>query len=779
MASFDSFDYDIKSRLPEWWKSFGALEPINEYTQILISEIIESLLSSTGIVQPLNCWLTIPEEYNWYHHYYATDDFLWAEQPDGKIIKKGTTTLFKNEKTIAILPNTKRKCHAKIKLKLEGSDITKNQEGEIVDSFDENENIELLTIKNGTQKIEIKNLKTVSTIEILTETNQILIDGKEDYNFIEGNFGKIQPTIKNPDFYVSYIDENGYKQYKTYFDENEEEKYQEIGIEDENKETKIIIESSKNVNFDLQIYLLKPTYTTEQNIRIATVSAFPIEWVRLYGYFCHPFNNKSGYEFLWEKNYSYSSRTTYDRITKQFDCERFYIQVKFHGIGTPLSKGFPQLYDETNPIFRPNSILDKWGKVFGLPRRLYRTDITEDEEPFTFPRYYSYSNEQDFWYEERMVNEYRYNDEAINTLFVRDSNFKNIATLKCIYPFMNNIWVYTETISPTDNIEHEIKNLRPRITQDLDDVGVKWGDNVQLPSKNLFVRLNPTNDNTSRLNDNSNESKKIKLSFCLAEKESEVPKNIIVKGIELKLLTKTNTQASQITLGEDSNIIIPFISPKNNEPILEKININIPNDIWIKERDYYSIGGKNFLFDQKEITREQLFNGNEGKLEFELEFINKNSFVETTLFIEDILLNIYYEEIQSDYDIKVSFDSKEINISENKNEVSMKIDIENKEKVKVQDKTMFFICSPELQINPHIEVSSNEEFDYEKEGKYYKISDYNSFNFNLDINEKFTIDNIIITPQDLTNIRSGKYDILVICEDNIIKNEILIRGVRE
>ena len=49
MADFDSFDYDIESRLPEWWKGFGALEPVNQYTQKLIAEILEGLLTTLGV----------------------------------------------------------------------------------------------------------------------------------------------------------------------------------------------------------------------------------------------------------------------------------------------------------------------------------------------------------------------------------------------------------------------------------------------------------------------------------------------------------------------------------------------------------------------------------------------------------------------------------------------------------------------------------------------------------------------------------------------------------
>ena len=60
MPGFDSLNYDIEERLPEWWKGFGALEPLNEYTQHLIANILQALLTNIGVVQPLNCWKSIP-----------------------------------------------------------------------------------------------------------------------------------------------------------------------------------------------------------------------------------------------------------------------------------------------------------------------------------------------------------------------------------------------------------------------------------------------------------------------------------------------------------------------------------------------------------------------------------------------------------------------------------------------------------------------------------------------------------------------------------------------
>ena len=39
MASFDSFNYEIERRMPEWWKGFGLLEPVNKYVQEIIISI--------------------------------------------------------------------------------------------------------------------------------------------------------------------------------------------------------------------------------------------------------------------------------------------------------------------------------------------------------------------------------------------------------------------------------------------------------------------------------------------------------------------------------------------------------------------------------------------------------------------------------------------------------------------------------------------------------------------------------------------------------------------
>ena len=69
MADWDVKSYDIKERLPEWWKHDAFLEPINRYSQELIRDIIGGLLENLGVFQPVQVWKQLPTEYSWVHYY--------------------------------------------------------------------------------------------------------------------------------------------------------------------------------------------------------------------------------------------------------------------------------------------------------------------------------------------------------------------------------------------------------------------------------------------------------------------------------------------------------------------------------------------------------------------------------------------------------------------------------------------------------------------------------------------------------------------------------------
>lgn len=708
--AYDSYNYDIKSKLPEWWRHDTFLEPINRYTQEVIRDIIGGLLGSFGVVQPFNVWKTLPTEYSWTHTYLSHDSKL--RYPEG-----GTSplTLYPDKPVYAYIPDSKRNCHGTIHLQLQG-----DQQGL-------EKPLEKITIKNANQTITIKNITTSTNIEIFTEDGTILIDGVKRDDLVEGSFHKIYPQAQNPN-------------------------YDEVEVYDENKITYISLESSTIVNFSLKAKLIHPVYVTEQNIRVHTVSAFPIEWIKLYGFYCHEFNNKQEWCFLWEKYYTEDERVVYDRITKQFDCETFYIQVKLYGIGLPFTYGFPQESLAINPAFQANTNLDKWGKIYGLPRRYYKTRISEDEEPYTYPPFYTYDIEQDYWYEERLVNEYKHNTDAINAALVKDTNYNNIAILKCIDPSINDIYVYTETIKNTLTNAFNTDNIYPTDVFEEGD-GVKW-ENPQEASRpnttNTEVELKPQSDET--INTGENKSKVLALKF---DNIPELPKNIEITGLELQLNGLTDIHSDALKLDDRSQMLLPVIYSKLNKEVFKTTDhIPINNDFhyWEKGKGTYIIGGPNDLFNVPEIKRNQLQDG----IAFQLGFTNTSTFLKATIALYSVKLIIHYKKIYDSYDMKVEFDKKQIILDDPDNQsISMKIKFNNTGKIPAVNKSVYIATATGINIT----------------NKTFPV-------FDLDVGEEFIIgennaDKIIITPTE--EARTGLYDIIVFCDEKSIKDTITIK----
>lgn len=724
MPDWDTINDDIRAKLPEYWKSDLFLEPVNRYTQELSIQFLADFLSSLGVVRPIQVWKTLPEEYHWEHTYFHTDDpFLYYDQLEKstkrKIIREKAPLTIEPENDewkkvlCAKVPNTKRNCNAVIRIELDGSPDNKI---EIIDE---------LKIKNVDQVITIKKISNRATIDIITESDTILIDGVENSNMVKGTFNKIRP-----------------KPYNTNFDE--------VDIYDENKITQIEFESTHLVRMNLSIKLIKPIYVTEQNIRLATVSAFPLESLKLFGFFCNEFNNKQEWRLLWEKNYNIKDRITYDKITRQFDCERFYVQVKFHGIGNYLIEGFPKEEHHSNPAFNIDTKLDYWGKYFGLPRRRYKAHISEDDEPFTYPKYYDYEIEQDYWYEERLVNEYRQELQPSNSLYLKDTDTNNLAILEVIDPLIENIWVYSETIKPTIDTRNETDNILPKETSQYGE-GVTWKNPTTLQSTNIStasVRLNPKD--ASSINDKSYKSKTLKLKF----KTPTLPKNIHIRGLELSFNGLTDLHSNTLMLDERSIIKLPFIYEKPNGDKytrVEQFKINHYDEQWQKGKGTYKIGGKTDLLGLDKIERYQI----ENEVNFEIGFSNINNFLLSNIELYNIKLKIFFEIIEDEYDIKVQFDKKEI-VIKNNDVIDLTITLENKGELPVIDKTIFIAVPPELYI-------AND-----------------TFNFDLDVNEKFTIgkkdsDRIRITLPNNKDAVTGMFDVIVFCDDKVIKNEILVR----
>lgn len=726
MGNWDTINDDIRSRLPEWWKSDIFLEPVNRYTQELFIEFLAELLTSLGVVRPIQVWKTLPEEYHWGHKYSPINDpFLYYR----KLNKITNNKSFHDKAPLELVPetdelkttlcakvpNTKRNCDGIIHIELKGNSTNKI---EIIDE---------LKIKNAGQIITIKKISNQATIDIITEDNVILIDGVENSNLVKGGFHKIRPIP-----------------YNTNFDE--------VDIYDENKITQIEIESTNFVDINLFIKLLHPIYVTEQNIRLTTVSAFPLESIKLFGFFCHEFNNKQEWRLLWDKTYEEKDRVTFDRITKQYDCERFYVQVKFRGLGNYLIEGFPKEEYHSNPAFNIDTKLDYWGKIFGLPRRHYRPQISEDEEPYTYPKYYDYEIEQDYWYEERLVNEYRRELNPINSMYIKDTDTNNLAILEVIDPLMDDVWVYTETIPPTIDNNKETDNILPiEVTQY--GTGVTWKNPTTLQSTNLItskVLLEPKNHTS--INEKTYQSKILKLKF----KMPPLPKNIHIKGIELSLNGLTDLHSDTLQIDDRSVILLPFIYEKPNGDKyqrIERFRINHYEEKWQKGKGTYKLGSKDDLLglDLKNIERYQI----EDEMNFEIAFSNINNSLKTNIELYNIKLKVYFETIEDDYDIKVKFDKKEMVIKDN-DAINMQISLKNLGELPVIDKTIFIAVPPELYI------------------------ENDTFNFDLDVGEEFIIgdddrDKITISIPDSSNAVAGMFDIIVFCDEKVIKNEILVR----
>lgn len=709
MGIWDSYQYDIKDKLPEWWKHDAFLEPINRYSQKMIRDMVGGLLSNIGLVQPVQVWKTLPTEYSWVHNYTPYDERLLnaSDAP-------APLHLYANHPLKAIIPNSKRNCHGYIQLQLTGDNNGKEQ------------HIDKLTIKNNNQTIVLNNITTLTDIKIFTEDGKILIDGVTNHKKITGSFNKIYSQAKNTN-------------------------YDEVDIYDENKITYIEIESSRDTNFKLQIKLTHPVYYTEQNIRLHTVSAFPLEWVKLYGFFCHDFNNKQEWRFLWEKQYKLDDRIVFDRITKQFDCEIFYVQVKLHGIGLPLVYGFPQETLHSNAAFQTNSALDKWGQLFGLPRRHYRTNISEDEEPYTFPPFYKYDIEQDYWYEERLVNEYRYNEDAINAAYVKDTNGDNIAFLQSIDPFTRDIYVYTETIKHSIDHNKQTDEVYPYAVEEKEE-GVTWDNPYATGIENYVaseVQLMPQSSET--LNDFTYRSKTLITHFDIPE----LPKNIKIKGIELQLQGLTDIHSDVLKLDDRSQMLLKTEYEKaDGTKFTQTDTVQINTDIhyWKKGQGVYKIGGPNDLFNLTKVTKEQLENG----LTFNIGFTNTSNFLKASIVLYGIKLIVHYETIDVDYSIDTVFDRKEIVLSDSsKQNIQMKIKLTNDSDVPFIDQYIYIAVPPELNITKTTFPA-----------------------FDLAPGETFTVgatqaDEIIITPG--TNHPTGKYDIIVFCNDKVIRNEITVK----
>ena len=426
-----------------------------------------------------------------------------------------------------------------------------------------------------------------------------------------------------------------------------------------------------------------------------------------------------------------------------------FIQVKFHGIGNYLLEGFPKDENSSNPVFNIDTKLDYWGRYFGLPRRRYKADISEDDEPFTYPKYYPYEIEQDYWYEERLVNEYRQELEPVNSIYLKDTDENNLAVIEIIDPLMEDIWVYTETIKPTIDNEHETNDILPFSISQTGD-GQTWKNPTVLQSTNLnvaSVSLEP--EEPASKNNKEYMSKVLQVKF----KTPPLPDNIIIKGLELSFEGLTDIHSDTLYLDDRTTLKLPFKYEKENGDVYERTEVftikKYPEQ-WRKGKGIYKIGGKNDLLGLNSIEKYQI----QDEINFDIAFSNSNNFLVSNIELFNIKLKIYFETIEDTYDVNVKFDKRQI-IIKNNDVINMTIDLKNTGEIPIVDKTIFIAVPPELKI------------------------ENDTFNFNLDVGESFTIgkgqDKIQIKLPDPSKAVAGMFDVIVFCDNKVIKNEILVR----
>lgn len=661
---FEPENFSIKKGLPTFFADNAFFDPINDYTQNFIPDSIKKLLSKLGVIQPWQVWKNIPEFYNWIRQFEENDERLFIINegyiPGSEYENKLHFGIANNNDPIMVeasVPLTQRPCNAVLNIKLKPTVQTKKT-------------IEYIQIENAGQKIIISNLNNYDEISYDTESNALRINGEFASDQLSGSIYKIYST--------PIIDLN-------------KSEANSLSIDNRNAENKILIHSSgEEIDFDLSIELKQPTYIIDQNIQLWSVSALPLTKVELYGYYCNTFNNNHGWKLLETKHYKESDRVTYDRFTTQYDVEIFFIKTYYAGLDNPVVTGFPQEENAPNPVFETNKTLDYWGSIYGLPRQNYRDDITEDEEPLTRPaKYYNYNKEQDYWYQQRLSNEYRINESNEDGIWLKDSDNQNIGIMKCIDPYIEDLHIYTESNQTSNGeITKQIK------INDITETGnyKEWIniENLQSQQKDKKAQIIMNPDNSDSLENNMNKSNL--LTFILDF--TDVPDYVELTGFNIFMNLLSSLSGINIEFDERSGIRVPYLD-SNNELYWKLIPLNYLPDLDAVEKDY-DISDSNF---EKTSTPINLMLLKKYGAELHLGFTNYHIALDGEIDIYNFKFNIQYKTSKRDVNIETYLNK---NISRDIDDIiNLHIKIHNVGEIPVIDGNIF-IFSPNLTLSESI-----------------------------------------------------------------------------
>ena len=297
--------------------------------------------------------------------------------------------------------------------------------------------------------------------------------------------------------------------------------------------------STTQTDLDITVTMDNVVFKNEQNIEITGLELLPIRQVDLYAKYEFPYNSKvNGWKKVYQKKYIENTDVIYDMITTHFYTKEFYVEVWFDNLSIPYTVGFPCFKDaEPNSKYHVYDKLDEYGELLGLQRRDYRTTITEEEYPFTYPQYYPFDIEQDYWYYKRLISEYCENNLAIDNVDITDTNGDTVIRLHSINPFVEDFAIYANSNYPKERENIDYHEYTPSyIFQDT-------GDTQQLKQARHYniENLLKKDDNYSyvtlqsksgnHISYETNQSKQLGMYFDL----SNLPQDVHIDGFEIIL----------------------------------------------------------------------------------------------------------------------------------------------------------------------------------------------------------------------------------------------------
>lgn len=214
--------------------------------------------------------------------------------------------------------------------------------------------------------------------------------------------------------------------------------------------------------------------------------------------------------------------------------------------------------------YKPNPYIDETAQNFGMWRRdNYKDDYVNQNISNTYPPYYQYDIEQDYYTEKRYLEEYYIERDSIQNAILQDKNGKNVFRIEGIYPASHiridiregHIEVYNEEF-------HEHYLLDPNY----DSLGNHSNTIDYLISSTITINELQKNDmiKAIKINREILDSDNFELNISTLKTKDCISTSGLIK-VENKIL---NLQYH--TIDEEQNVILENIEYNNNNIILNQ-----------------------------------------------------------------------------------------------------------------------------------------------------------------------------------------------------------------